>query len=109
MLSSVTNNERAVLVNIEIMRAFVRLRRMLASNADALRLDVEGLRGDASPGKLAACDGDLGYAPRAGRICSASPDEVLRRSWHWGIRILSVGGRRVIPEMSAAFARSRER
>jgi uncharacterized protein YjcR len=34
MLSSVLRSERAVLVNIEIMRAFVRLRRMLASNAD---------------------------------------------------------------------------
>ncbi len=34
MLSSVLNSERAVRVNIEIMRAFVRLRRMLASHAD---------------------------------------------------------------------------
>jgi hypothetical protein len=32
MLSSVLNSERAVRVNIEIMRAFVRLRRILASN-----------------------------------------------------------------------------
>lgn len=32
MLSSVLRSERAVRVNIEIMRAFVRLRRMLASN-----------------------------------------------------------------------------
>ena len=32
MLSSVLNSERAVKVNIEIMRAFVRLRRMLAEN-----------------------------------------------------------------------------
>jgi hypothetical protein len=41
MLSSVLNSERAVLVNIEIMRAFVRLRRMLASNAElARRLDT---------------------------------------------------------------------
>lgn len=37
MLSSVLNSERAVLVNIEIMRAFVRLRRMLASNAELSR------------------------------------------------------------------------
>jgi hypothetical protein len=37
MLSSVLNSERAVLVNIEIMRAFVNLRRMLASNADLAR------------------------------------------------------------------------
>ena len=33
MLSSVLNSERAVLVNIEIMRAFVKLRQILASNA----------------------------------------------------------------------------
>jgi len=40
MLSSVLRSERAVLVNIEIMRTFVRLREMLASNADmARRLD----------------------------------------------------------------------
>lgn len=37
MLSSVLHSERAVLVNIEIMRAFVRLRRMLASNAELSR------------------------------------------------------------------------
>jgi hypothetical protein len=37
MLSSVLNSERAVLVNIEIMRAFVRLRKMLASNASLAR------------------------------------------------------------------------
>jgi hypothetical protein len=37
MLSSVLNSERAVLVNIEIMRAFVRLRQILSSNADLAR------------------------------------------------------------------------
>jgi hypothetical protein len=37
MLSSVLRSSRAVRVNIEIMRAFVRLRQMLASNADLLR------------------------------------------------------------------------
>ena len=40
MLSSVLNSERAVLVNIEIMRAFVKLRQMLASNSElSHRLD----------------------------------------------------------------------
>lgn len=40
MLSSVLRSERAVQVNIEIMRAFVRLRRMLAEHRDlAQRLD----------------------------------------------------------------------
>jgi hypothetical protein len=37
MLSSVLRSERAVLVNIEIMRAFVRLRRILASNVELAR------------------------------------------------------------------------
>ena len=37
MLSSVLRSPRAVHVNIEIMRAFVRLRRMLASHADLRR------------------------------------------------------------------------
>ena len=37
MLSSVLNSPRAVQVNIEIMRAFVRLRRLLASHADLAR------------------------------------------------------------------------
>jgi hypothetical protein len=48
MLSSVLNSERAILVNIEIMRAFVQLRRMLASNAElARRLDALEKRYDA--------------------------------------------------------------
>jgi hypothetical protein len=37
MLSSVLRSERAVLVNIEIMRAFVRLRRILSSNVELAR------------------------------------------------------------------------
>lgn len=37
MLSSVLNSVRAVQVNIEIMRAFVRLRQILASNAELSR------------------------------------------------------------------------
>lgn len=37
MLSTVLNSERAVMVDVEIMRAFVRLREMLASNADLAR------------------------------------------------------------------------
>jgi len=37
MLSSVLNSERAVQVNIQIMRAFTRLRRMLADNEDLRR------------------------------------------------------------------------
>src|SRR6185295_11091857 len=34
MLSSVLKSDRAIQVNIEVMRTFVRLRRMLASNSD---------------------------------------------------------------------------
>jgi hypothetical protein len=37
MLSSVLRSERAVRVNIEIVRAFVRLRGMLASHAELAR------------------------------------------------------------------------
>ncbi len=37
MLSSVLRSERAVQVNIQIMRTFVRLRRMLATHADLAR------------------------------------------------------------------------
>jgi len=40
MLSTVLNSERAIQVNVEIMRAFVRLREMIASHKDlAWRLD----------------------------------------------------------------------
>ena len=37
MLSSVLNSERAIQVNIEIMRAFVRLREMIATHKDLAR------------------------------------------------------------------------
>jgi hypothetical protein len=37
MLSTVLNSARAIQVNIEIMRAFVRLRHILASNATLAR------------------------------------------------------------------------
>jgi len=48
MLSSVLRSDRAVQVNIEIMRAFVRLRRLLQTNADlARRLDALEERYDA--------------------------------------------------------------
>jgi hypothetical protein len=48
MLSSVLRSARAICVNIEIMRAFVRLRRMLESNAElAHKLDALEQRYDA--------------------------------------------------------------
>ena len=37
MLSSVLHSERAVEINVQIMRAFVRLREMMASNKDLER------------------------------------------------------------------------
>ena len=37
MLSSVLRSDRAVAVNVEIMRAFVRMRQVLASHADLAR------------------------------------------------------------------------
>ena len=37
MLSGVLNSERAILVNVEIMRAFVRLRQLLAANHELAR------------------------------------------------------------------------
>lgn len=37
MLSSVLNSERAILVNVEIIRTFVRLRRILSSHKDLAR------------------------------------------------------------------------
>jgi hypothetical protein len=37
MLSGLLNSSRAIAVNVEIMRAFVRLRRMIASHADLAR------------------------------------------------------------------------
>jgi len=41
MLSSILNSPQAIRVNIEIMRAFVRLRRILASHEDLARKLVE--------------------------------------------------------------------
>jgi hypothetical protein len=37
MLSSVLHSKRAIMVNVEIMRAFVRLRQILATHADLAR------------------------------------------------------------------------
>lgn len=54
MLSSVLNSERAVQVNIEIMRTFVRLRQMLTSNTELAR-------------KLKILSGNM---TRSSRLCS---------------------------------------
>lgn len=48
MLSTVLNSERAIHVNIELMRAFVRLREMLATHKDlATKLDAMEKKYDA--------------------------------------------------------------
>ncbi len=43
MLSGVLNSERAILVNIQIMRIFSKIRQMLLDNTD-LRLDIEKIK-----------------------------------------------------------------
>ena len=43
MLSSVLNSERAIHVNVQIMRVFTRLRRMLLDNED-LKKELEEMR-----------------------------------------------------------------
>jgi hypothetical protein len=70
MLSSVLRSPRAVLVNIEIMRAFVRLRQMPQANADLA-------------GKLAALekkyDAQFKVVFDAIRELMAPPDKPKRR------------------------------
>jgi hypothetical protein len=68
MLSSVLRSPRAIAVNVEIMRAFVRLRRMLASNADLAR-------------KLADLSGVLAYG--------VSREEAIRRAKALALRVLA--------------------
>ena len=70
MLSGVLRSRRAVHVNIEIMRAFVRLRMMLASNA-ALARKLEELE--------KRCDAQFKVVFDAIRKLMASPDPLKRR------------------------------
>lgn len=44
MLSGVLNSDRAIGVNIQIMRVFTRIRQMLMANAE-LRLEIEKIKG----------------------------------------------------------------
>jgi len=55
MLSTVLNSEPAILVNIEIMRAFVKLRQLLASNA-ALSRRLEELESKYDKQFRVVCD-----------------------------------------------------
>lgn len=43
MLSGILNSDRAISVNIQIMRIFTRIRKMLADNTD-LRLEIEKIK-----------------------------------------------------------------
>ena len=45
MLSSVLKSEQAIQVNIQIMRAFTKMRQMISNNAE-LRKEIENLRAD---------------------------------------------------------------
>lgn len=44
MLSSVLNSERAIEVDVEIMRAFVRLRQILSTHKDLARVVFDAIR-----------------------------------------------------------------
>ena len=71
MLSSVLRSKRAVQVNIEIMRAFVRLRRMLQSHADLAR-------------KLAAISSDLDLPARhVMYLLTGRPEPERRGESYW--------------------------
>lgn len=43
MLSGILNSDRAIAVNIQIMRIFTKIRQMLSDNTD-LRLDIEKIK-----------------------------------------------------------------
>ncbi len=70
MLSSVLRSPRAIAVNVEIMRAFVRMRRFLAANQDLAR------RLDALEKKY---DGQFGAVFEAIRKLMAPPNAPGRR------------------------------
>ena len=75
MLSSVVNSERAIAVNIEIMRAFVRLRELLISNKELAqqfarleaRLDKKLAAHDEAIAAILAAIRDLLNAPKTAR------------------------------------------
>lgn len=73
MLSSVLRSRRAVQVNIAIMRAFVRLREMLAANKDLARKLSELER------KVASHDGHIRSLFEAIRQLMAPPEKPPRR------------------------------
>ncbi len=77
MLSSVLNSTRAIAVNIEIMRAFVRLREMIAGNKElAKRLDELEARIDR---KLSTHDQAIAGVLDAIRALMAPPAPTMKR------------------------------
>jgi hypothetical protein len=83
MLSSVLRSRRAIVVNVAIMRAFVRLRRVLAEHEDlAARLDELEQRYDAQFSDVFAIIRRMLRPPAAParigfRALKATPDEHL--------------------------------
>jgi hypothetical protein len=80
MLSSVLRSERAVQVNVEIMRAFVRLRQLVSTNAelarkmDELERKYDGQFNKRSPDR----EGDAARTPaHAGPKCT--PEKAMKR------------------------------
>ena len=63
MLSSVLNSERAVEMNMIIMRAFLRLREMIATNKDIASLIEKLERGNARTASASAMTTDLVFQP----------------------------------------------
>ena len=77
MLSSVLNSRRAIAVNMEIMRAFVRLREMIASNKElAKRLDEFEVRIER---KLSTHDQAIARILDAIRALMAPPEPTRKR------------------------------
>jgi len=73
MLSSVLNSDRAIEINIQIMRAFVRLREIIASNKDLAR------KLDALERKLASHDVHIQSLFEAIRQFMAPPESKKRK------------------------------
>ncbi len=84
MLSGILRSRRAVLVNIEIMRAFVRLRQMLATHKDlARKLDALEKKYDSQFAQVFEAIRQLMEPPKASRErigFRASPKRPPRRS-----------------------------
>jgi hypothetical protein len=75
MLSSVLNSDRAIAVNIQVMRIFTRVRRMLTDNTE-LRLEIERIKS-----KLENQDKNMEIVFRyLDELIDKSPDPVPRKA-----------------------------